>query len=161
MQISKNTVVTLDYQVHDTEGNLIDAGAEPLMYVHGGYDGIFPTLEEALQGKEVGASLKLKLEPGEAFGEYDAALVNVEPRDLFPEQIEVGMQFERASEDDEEEDMLYTITEIEADKVVVDGNHPLAGMALVFDCTVAEVRQATQEELAHGHVHGPGGHHHH
>ncbi len=161
MQIIKNTVVTLDYQVHDTEGNLIDAGAEPLVYVHGGYDGIFPTLEEALQGKEVGASLKLKLEPGEAFGEYDAALVNVEPRDLFPEQIEVGMQFERASEDDEEEDMLYTITEIEADKVVVDGNHPLAGMALVFDCTVAEVRQATQEELAHGHVHGPGGHHHH
>ncbi len=160
MQIIKNTVVTLDYQVHDTEGNLIDAGAEPLVYVHGGYDGIFPTLEEALQGKEVGASLKLKLEPGEAFGEYDAALVNVEPRDLFPEQIEVGMQFERASEDDEEEDMLYTITEIEADKVVVDGNHPLAGMALVFDCTVAEVRQATQEELAHGHVHGPGGHHH-
>ena len=161
MQIIKNTVVTLDYQVHDTEGNLIDAGAEPLVYVHGGYDGIFPTLEEALQGKEVGASLKLKLEPGEAFGEYDAALVNVELRDLFPEQIEVGMQFERASEDDEEEDMLYTITEIEADKVVVDGNHPLAGMALVFDCTVAEVRQATQEELAHGHVHGPGGHHHH
>ena len=160
MQISKNTVVTLDYQVHDTEGNLIDAGAEPLMYVHGGYDGIFPTLEEALQGKEVGASLKLKLEPGEAFGEYDAALVNVEPRDLFPEQIEVGMQFERASEDDDEEDMLYTITEIEADKVVVDGNHPLAGMALVFDCTVAEVRLATKEELAHGHVHGPGGHHH-
>ncbi len=160
MQIIKNTVVTLDYQVHDTEGNLIDAGAEPLVYVHGGYDGIFPTLEEALQGKEVGASLKLKLEPGEAFGEYDAALVNVEPRDLFPEQIEVGMQFERAAEDDEEEDMLYTITEIEADKVVVDGNHPLAGMALVFDCTVAEVRQATQEELAHGHVHGPGGHHH-
>ena len=161
MQIIKNTVVTLDYQVHDTEGNLIDAGAEPLVYVHGGYDGIFPTLEEELQGKEVGASLKLKLEPGEAFGEYDAALVNVEPRDLFPEQIEVGMQFERAAEDDEEEDMLYTITEIEADKVVVDGNHPLAGMALVFDCTVAEVRQATQEELAHGHVHGPGGHHHH
>ncbi len=160
MQISKNTVVTLDYQVHDTEGNLIDAGAEPLMYVHGGYDGIFPTLEEALQGKEVGASLKLKLEPGEAFGEYDAALVNVEPRDLFPEQIEVGMQFERASEDDDEEDMLYTITEIEADKVVVDGNHPLAGMALVFDCTVAEVRLATKEELAHGHVHGAGGHHH-
>ena len=160
MQIAKNTVVTLDYEVHDTESNLIDAGAEPLVYVHGGYDGIFPSIEEALQGKEVGATLKLKLEPGEAFGEYDAALVNVEPRDLFPEQIEVGMQFERASEDADEEDMLYTITEIEADKVVVDGNHPLAGMALVFACTVVEVRPATQEELAHGHVHGAGGHHH-
>jgi len=161
MQIVKNTVVTLDYEVHDTEGNLIDAGAEPLVYVHGGYDGIFPSLEEALQGKEVGATLKVKLEPGEAFGEYDATLVNVEPRDLFPEQIEVGMQFERASGDEDEDDMLFTITEIEANKVVVDGNHPLAGMALLFACTVTEVRLATKEELAHGHVHGAGGHPHH
>ncbi len=159
MQIAKNTVVTLDYEVHDTDGNLIDAGAEPLVYVHGGYDGIFPSIEEALHGKDVGATLKVKLEPSEAFGEYDAALVNVEPRDLFPEQIEVGMQFERAAENDED-DMLFTITEIEADKVVVDGNHPLAGMALLFACTVSEVRPATKEELAHGHAHGAGGHHH-
>ena len=159
MQIAKNTVVTLNYEVHDTEGNLIDAGNEPLVYVHGGYDGIFPSIEEALHGKPVGASLKVKLEPNEAFGEYDAALVNVEPRDLFPEQIEVGMQFERASEDGDD-DQLFTITEIEADKVLVDGNHPLAGMALHFACTVAEVRQATEEEITHGQVHGTGGHHH-
>lgn len=159
MQIAKNTVVTLSYKVHDSEGNLVDAGEHPLIYVHGGYDGIFPAIEEALHGMEVGANLEVKLQPDEAFGEYDAALVNIEPRDLFPDQIEVGMQFERAGEGDEE-DMLYTITEIEDGKVVVDGNHPLAGVALLFACTVDEVRLASPEELAHGHVHGPGGHHH-
>lgn len=159
MQIAKNTVVTLSYKVHDSDGNVIDAGEQPLIYVHGGYDGIFPALEEALHGKEVGASLELKLQPEEAFGEYDAALVNVEPRNLFPDELTVGMQFERAAEEGEE-DMLYTVTEIEDGKVVVDGNHPLAGMALLFACTIDEVRAATAEELAHGHVHGPGGHHH-
>lgn len=160
MQIAKNSVVTLDYQVHDSDGNLIDEGSQPLVYIHGGYDGIFPRIEEELHGKDVGAILKVKLEPEEAFGEYDAELVNVEARNLFPEQIEVGMQFERGSEDDDD-DMLFTITDIEGDKVVVDGNHPLAGMSLVFSCTVTEVRLANTEELAHGHAHGPGGHHHH
>lgn len=159
MQIVKNAVVTLDYEVHDVEGNLIDAGDQPLVYIHGGYDGIFPSIEEALHGQEVGAALKVKLEPDQAFGEYDAELVNIEPRNLFPEDIEVGMQFERAG-DEGEDDMLFTITEIEGDKVVVDGNHPLAGTALLFACTVAEVRMATQEELAHGHVHGAHGHQH-
>ena len=119
----------------------------------------FPRIEEELHGKEVGATLKVKLEPEEAFGEYDAELVNIETRNLFPDQIEVGMQFERGGNEDEE-DMLFTITEIAGDKVVVDGNHPLAGMSLVFACTVTEVRLATAEELAHGHAHGPHGHHH-
>lgn len=159
MQIAKNSVVTLDYKVHDSDGNLIDEGSRPLVYIHGGYDGIFPRIEEELHGKEAGASLKVKLEPEDAFGEYDAELVNIETRSLFPDQIEVGMQFERAGSADEE-DMLFTITEIEGDKVVVDGNHPLAGMSLVFVCTVTEVRPATEEELAHGHAHGPHGHHH-
>ncbi len=159
MQIAKNFVVTLDYQVHDSDGNLIDEGSQPLVYIHGGYDGIFPRIEEELHGKEVGATLKVKLEPEEAFGEYDAELMNIETRNLFPDQIEVGMQFERGGNEDEE-DMLFTITEIEGDKVVVDGNHPLAGMSLVFACTVTEVRPATEEELSHGHVHGPHGHHH-
>lgn len=159
MQITKNSVVTLDYQVHDVEGNLIDEGSQALVYIHGGYDGIFPRIEEELHGKDVGAMLKLKLEPEEAFGEYDAELVNIEARNVFPEQIEVGMQFERSGEDDEE-DLLFTITDIEGDKVVVDGNHPLAGMSLVFTCTVVDVRPATAEELAHGHMHGPEGHHH-
>lgn len=160
MQIAKNTVVTIDYKVHDSDGNLIDEGNQSLVYIHGGYDGIFPRIEEELHGKNIGATLQVKLEPEEAFGEYDAELVNVEARNLFPEQIEVGMQFERGGEEDEE-DMLFTITDIADDKVVVDGNHPLAGISLVFACTVIDVRPATTEELAHGHVHGPHGHHHH
>ncbi|MDR2240010.1 MAG: peptidylprolyl isomerase [Zoogloeaceae bacterium] len=169
MQIAKNTVVTLNYRVTDPDGNLIDEGRQPLVYLHGGYDGIFARIEEALQGKAVGAQLEVKLQPEDAFGIYDAELVRVESLSMFPEDIAVGMQFERAAEDGED-DMIYTITDIEGDKVVVDGNHPLAGTALIFDCTVADVRMATAEELAHGHVHdahahnshahGDGGHHH-
>lgn len=160
MQIAKNTVVTLKYSVTDSDGNVVDEGAMPLVYLHGGYDGIFPVLEEALQGKNVGDELKVKLQPEEAFGDYDAELVVIEARSLFPDNIEVGMQFERAGED-EDDGELFTITDIADDKVVVDGNHPLAGMALVFSCTVAEVRPASGEEVAHGHIHGPEGHHHH
>lgn len=159
MLIAKNTVVTLGYRVTDSDGNLVDEGSSPLVYLHGGYDGIFPRIEESLQGKTVGDKLEVKLQPDDAFGEYDAELVMIESRNLFPENIEVGMQFERAAEDGED-DELYTITEIADDKVVVDGNHPLAGLALVFSCEVSEVRAASAEEVAHGHIHGPGGHHH-
>lgn len=162
MQIAKNTVVTLDYRVTDSDGALVDDGDRPLVYLHGGFDAIFPRLEEALQGCDVGDALEVKLQPDDAFGDYDAELVAVEPRSLFPENIEVGMQFERAAEDGTDDGELYTITDIADDKVVVDGNHPLAGVSLVFSCTVADVRAATPEELAHGHVHdGPEGHAHH
>ncbi len=160
MQIGKDSVVTLNYRVSDTDGNLIDEGVEPIVYIHGGYDGIFPKIEELLQGKGLGESLDVRLEPEEAFGDYDAELVMIESRNLFPDNIEVGMQFERSSEAGED-DELYTITDIAEDKVVVDGNHPLAGMALMFSCTVADVRAASAEEIAHGHVHAPGGHQHH
>lgn len=159
MQVAKNTVVTLSYRVTDSDGNLVDDGAHPIVYLHGGYDGIFPRLEEALQGKNVGEALEVKLQPEDAFGDYDAELIMIEPRSLFPDNIEVGMQFERATEEGDDGE-LYTITDIADDKVVVDGNHPLAGMALVFACTVAEVRAATADEIGHGHVHGPGAHHH-
>lgn len=161
MQIAKDTVVTLSYQVTDPDGNIIDDGHNPLVYLHGGYDGIFSRIEEALHGKDAGEKVVVKLQPEDAFGEYDAELVRVEPISLFPDNIEVGMQFERGGEDEDSGDMLYTITDIADDKVVVDGNHPLAGIALVFDMTIADVRAATSEELLHGHVHGPGGHHHH
>ncbi|MBI4987004.1 MAG: peptidylprolyl isomerase [Rhodocyclales bacterium] len=162
MQIGKDSVVTLAYRVTDVDGNLVDEGAEPLVYLHGGYGGIFGKIEETLQGTGVGDKFEVRLEPEDAFGDYDAELVMVEPRNLFPDNIEVGMQFERAGEEGEdEEDELYTITDIADDKVVVDGNHPLAGMALVFSCTVTEVRVASAEEISHGHVHAPGGHHHH
>jgi FKBP-type peptidyl-prolyl cis-trans isomerase SlyD len=160
MQIGKDTVVTLNYRVTDSDGNLVDDGSHPLIYLHGGYDGIFPRIEEALQGKDVGEALEVKLQPEDAFGDFDAELVVVEARSLFPDNIEVGMQFERATEDGDDGE-LYTITDIADDKVVVDGNHPLAGMALVFSCTVADVRAASADEIGHGHVHGgDGGHHH-
>lgn len=152
--------MTLNYSVSDPDGNPIDEGKQPLIYLHGGYDGIFSRIEEALQGKGVGDQLEVKLQPEEAFGDYDESLVLVEPLSMFPENIEVGMQFERMTEEGEDE-IVYTITDIAEGKVVVDGNHPLAGTALVFQCAVAEVRQATAEEITHGHVHGPGGHHHH
>ncbi|MDD5248529.1 MAG: peptidylprolyl isomerase [Rhodocyclaceae bacterium] len=160
MQIGKDSVVTLNYRVTDVEGNLIDEGQEPLVYLHGGYGGIFGKIEEILQGKATGEHFDVKLEPDDAFGEYDAELVMIEPRNLFPDTIEVGMQFERATEEGED-DELFTITDIAEDKVVVDGNHPLAGIALMFSCTVADVRAASAEEISHGHVHAPGGHHHH
>lgn len=160
MQVAKNTVVTLNYRVTDSDGNLVDDGTHPIVYLHGGYDGIFPRIEEVLQGKEAGEAVELKLQPEDAFGDFDAELVVIEPRSLFPDNIEVGMQFERATEDGDDGE-LYTITDIAEDKVVVDGNHPLAGMALIFSCTIADVRQATADEIGHGHVHAGGGHHHH
>jgi FKBP-type peptidyl-prolyl cis-trans isomerase SlyD len=151
--ITKNAVVTLTYRVTDSDGNVVDKGSSPMVYLHGGYDGIFPRIEESLHGKAVGDKLEVKLQPNDAFGEYDAELVKIEERSLFPENIEVGMQFERASEDGED-DELYTITDITDDKIVVDGNHPLAGVALVFSCEVNEVRVASAEEISHGHIHG-------
>lgn len=160
MLIARNTVVTLKYNVRDVDGTSIDEGKAPMVYLHGGYGGIFDRIEEELQGKAVGDALEVKLEPDDAFGEYDAELVVIEPRQLFPDNIEVGMQFERGSEDGESDDALFTITDIADDKVVVDGNHPLAGIALVFACTVTAVRAATTEEITHGHVHGDHGHHH-
>ena len=154
MQVAKNTVVTLDYNVKDPDGVLVDAGQEPLVYLHGGFDDIFPKIEEALQDKKVGEAVVVKLQPDEAFGEYDADLIQVEPRKTFPKELEVGMQFEGLPESGDEDDaIIYRVTEIADDKVVLDGNHPLAGMALVFTCTVTGVRPASAEELEHGHVH--------
>ena len=154
MQVAKNTVVTLDYNVTDPDGELVDAGRDPLIYLHGGYDDIFPMIEEALQGKKVGESVVVKMQPDDAFGEYDAELIQVESRKGFPKELEVGMQFEGVPEGSDDDDILiYRVTEIADDKVVLDGNHPLAGMALVVTCTVTAVRPASAEEIEHGHFH--------
>jgi FKBP-type peptidyl-prolyl cis-trans isomerase SlyD len=161
MEIVKNTVVSLQYQMYDSAGELLDQtqDGEPMVYLHGGYDGIFPIVEETLQGKKAGDKIDVTMEPDDAFGEYDAELVRIEPQDVFPEEIEVGMMFE--ADDPESGDvMLFTVTEIADGKVVVDGNHPLAGKRIRFAATVSEVRAASPEELAHGHVHGEHGHHH-
>lgn len=155
LAITKNTVVTLDYQVTSIDGSVVDDGAEPLVYLHGGYDDIFLKIEEALEGKAAGDKLDVTLEPDDAFGEYEADLVKVEPAELFEDGIEVGSQVEA-----EHDDILYTVTEIADGKVVLDGNHPLAGVALIFHITVASVRAAEHEEITHGHVHAPGHHHH-
>jgi FKBP-type peptidyl-prolyl cis-trans isomerase SlyD len=160
VQIAKDTVVSLTYELLDTDGKTIEKADGPIDYLHGGYDGIFPAVERALSGKAAGEQCRVRLEPDDAFGEYDAGLVHLEPRSKFPESLSVGMQFEgRGSESGAS--LIYTITEVADDKVVVDGNHPLAGKTLEFVCTVTSVRAATKEELEHGHVHGAGGHHHH
>jgi FKBP-type peptidyl-prolyl cis-trans isomerase SlyD len=159
--IGKDTVVTLTYQLTTPAGELIEEATteSPAAYLHGGYDGIFPKVEEALEGKEEGTELDLVLEPEDAFGEYDAELVRVEPAHLFPPEVHVGMQLEGASEDGHHV-MLYTVTDLADGKVVVDGNHPLAGQSLRLRCVVGSVRAAAPEEVAHGHVHGAHGHHH-
>ncbi len=162
MKVEKNTVVSLQYQLFGADDELIEKTTDPISYLHGGYDGIFPAVEEALQGKNVGEHCVVKMEPDDAFGEYDHDLVRVEPRSVFPPNVEVGMQFEGGAEGDDDDDyMLYTVVEVTDKEVTVDGNHPLAGKALRFDCTIAGVRPATQEEISHGHAHGEGGHHHH
>jgi FKBP-type peptidyl-prolyl cis-trans isomerase SlyD len=162
MKIAKDTVVSLSYELIDMNGGaVLEKSSEPISYVHGGYDGIFPTVEEALHGKDVGDNVSVKMEPDDAFGEYEHELVRVEPRDLFPKDIQVGMQLEGGAEDADDEDyMLYTVVEITDKEVTVDGNHPLAGRTLNFVATVTGVRSASKEELDHGHVHGEGGHHH-
>ncbi|MBC3875412.1 FKBP-type peptidyl-prolyl cis-trans isomerase [Undibacterium flavidum] len=160
MKIAKNTVVTVEYSLSDTLGNLIEQGQEPMVYLHGGYENTLPKIEEALEGKDVGFNETIQVEPEDAFGEYDAELVKMEDRSRLPSPIEVGMQFEGTPDDDEDGDsLIFTVTEIAEDKVVLDGNHPLAGIALRFTLNVTDVREATKEEIAHGHVHGAHGHH--
>lgn len=161
MKIVKDTVVSLRYELTDAGGVLLEKIEEPVSYLHGGYDGIFPTVEEFLHGKEAGTEFDITMEPEEAFGEYDHDLVRVEPRNLFPANVAIGMQFEGGMEEEDDEDyVLYTVVDVTDDEVTVDGNHPLAGKTLRFSGVVTDVRPATQEELEHEHVHGEGGHHH-
>jgi FKBP-type peptidyl-prolyl cis-trans isomerase SlyD len=161
MKIAKDTVVSLNYELFDSTGELLEKVEEQISYLHGGYDGIFPLVEEALHGKNVGDKISVTMQPDDAFGEYDHSLVEVESRSSFPKEVAVGMQFEGAPEASDDEDfILFTVVDVTDDEVTVDGNHPLAGKTLTFNCTVAGVRQATAEELEHGHVHEPGGHMH-
>lgn len=161
MPIDRGTVVKLDYELKNGDGELLEDEGAQLEYLHGGYGGIFPKVEEALEGKDMGDEMAVTLEPVDAFGEYDAELLRVEPRDRFPEEIEVGMRFEGVPGDREDEALIYTITDITPESVVVDGNHPLAGERLWFKAKVSGMRKATQDELTHGHVHGDHGVHTH
>lgn len=159
MQVAANTVVSLHYELLDSKGELIEKTDAPIEYLHGGYDGIFALVEQALQGKSAGEPCVVYLQPVDAFGEYDESLVRIEPLAKFPPTIEVGMRFEGEAESSGEA-LVYTVTDIAEGKVVVDGNHPLAGMALRFHCKVESIRAATAEEMEHGHAHGAHGHHH-
>ncbi len=159
MQIAMNTVVSMTYELRDSEGNILESSADPVSYLHGGYDNICPRVEEELHGKSVGDTVEIGLEPADAFGDYDEELVQIEPASAFPtKDLKVGMQFE--GEDESGDVILYTVTDIQDDKVVVDGNHPWAGERVLFKATVTDVRSAVKEEVEHGHVHGAGGHHH-
>jgi FKBP-type peptidyl-prolyl cis-trans isomerase SlyD len=162
MNIFANTVVTLTFELYDSEGALLEATDEPITYLHGGHSGMLPKLEEALNLKKVGDAVSVDVEPVDAFGDYDPELVKVEAVDRLPPEVEVGMQFEAFANpgDDPGSGTVFTVTDIAEGKVVLDGNHPWAGKRLRFDCRILDVRAATAEELEHGHVHGAGGHHH-
>ena len=162
MKIEKNTVVFLRYKLTDAQNNIIEEPDSPMVYLHGGYEGTFPKIETLLDGQDVGYEASIQLEPAEAFGEYDPELLKIEPRARFPEPLEVGMQFEGVpddegetdSADDEDEPLIYTVTDVADSQVVLDGNHPLAGMALRFWVQVEDVRVATDEEIENRHPDG-------
>jgi len=146
-QIGNNSIVTLSYKLHDPDGVLLDNGDNPIVYLHGGYDGIFLPIELALNGKSVGDKVTVKLQPDEAFGEYNIELVHLEPVENLPQPLEVGMMIEGETEEEAGSSVFYTVTEIADGKAVLDGNHPLAGTALIFSGTVDAVRPATIEEM--------------
>jgi len=147
--ITKNCLVTLDYTVFDTENNLLDSGVTPLVYLHGGYGDVFEKIEKTLEGKSVGESIHIQLSPKEAFGEYKQEFVLIEERTMFEDDLEVGQNVEMVfSEDDESEIMLtYAVVEILEDRVILDANHPLSGLSIIFDGTVIGVRDATSDEI--------------
>ncbi len=162
MKIEKNTVVSLRYKLTDAQNNIIEEPDSPMVYLHGGYEGTFPKVETLLDGQDIGYEASIQLEPAEAFGEYDPELLKIEPRVRFPEPLEVGMQFEGVPDeegeadsiDDEDEPLIYTVTDVADSQVVLDGNHPLAGMALRFWVQVEDVRVATDEEIENRHPDG-------
>lgn len=149
MDIAANTIVSLDVELSDVWGNLIERSTEPVQYLHGGYNDIFPVVEAALLGKREKDAVEVRLEPEDAFGDYDEMLLRVQPRGAFPEALEVGMRFEGEAGGGDD-GLIFTVTDIADNQVVLDGNHPLSGMALKFACTVVGVRPATAEEIACG-----------
>ncbi|MFD1002840.1 peptidylprolyl isomerase [Ohtaekwangia kribbensis] len=156
MQITKNTVAAIHYTLRDNEGNVIDtsSGRDPLHYLHGAGN-LIAGMEEGLEGKIKGDKFQLKIEPAKGYGEKDPAMIQQVPRSAFGDQdVRPGMKFSTNHGN------VVTVTHVGLESVTVDANHELAGVELNFDVEVMEVRSATNEEISHGHVHGPGGHHH-
>ena len=160
MQIADRTVASFNYTLTNDAGEVLDSseGREPLAYLHG-KGNIVSGLEKEMTGKKVGDKFNVKVKPEEGYGVHNPALVQVVPREAFRgvDKLEAGMQF-RAESD--RGPMMVVVTAVQGDTVTVDGNHPLAGATLHFAIEITEVREASVEEVLHGHVHGPGGHHH-
>ena len=160
MQIAQDAVVLIHYTLKDDAGQTLDssAGGEPLAYLHGNGN-LIPGLERELEGKSAGDKLSVTIKPADGYGEYDKRLIQQIPKRSLKGvgNIHVGMQLHAQSS---EGVRAVTVTHIAGDMVTIDGNHALAGKNLNFEVEIADVRAATEEELSHGHVHGPGGHHH-
>ena len=160
MQISKQTIASIEYTLTNDAGEVVDTskGGAPLAYLHG-VGGMIPGLEEELEGKSSGDSLQVIVAPEKAYGPRDEKMVQDVSRDQLPAEveIEVGMQFQAQTDHGPH---VVTVMKVDGENVTLDANHPLAGTTLHFDVRVVEVRAATEEELTHGHVHGEGGHHH-
>ena len=161
MDISKNCIVTLNYTLTDDENETLDTsvGGEPLVYLHGAQN-IIPGLEEALEGRKKGDQFKVSIPAEKAYGEHMEEMIQNIPKNQFPseQELQPGMKFQANSP---QGPIVLTVVEVGETDILVDGNHPLAGENLNFDVEVADVRAATEEELNHGHAHGPGGHHDH
>lgn len=163
MQIAQHTVVTMTYTLTDDQGQVLDQAdaAQPFAYLHGA-DNIIPGLEKQLVGKQANDSLIVTVPPAEAYGEYDERMTQQVPRSMFEgvpaEQIVAGAEFHAQTGAGNQ---TIRIAAVDDNSVTIDANHPLAGVALTFDVTILDVRAASEEEVAHGHAHGEGGHHHH
>lgn len=157
MQITTGKVAAIHYTLRDNQGTIIDSseGREPLQYLHGAKN-LIVGMEEGLEGKIKGDKLNLKIAPEKGYGEKDPELVQKVPRSAFGgQEVKAGMQFST------NQGGVVTVTEVGLEQITVDANHPLAGVELNFAVEIVSVREATADEIAHGHVHGPGGHHHH
>jgi FKBP-type peptidyl-prolyl cis-trans isomerase SlyD len=157
MKISKDKVASIHYTLRDNEGTIIDSseGRDPLNYLHGAGN-LIAGMEEGLEGKSKGDKLNLKIQPDKGYGEKDESLVQKVPRSAFGgQEVKTGMRFST------NQGGVVSVTHVGLDSITVDGNHPLAGVELNFAVEVMDVRDATQDEISHGHVHGPGDHHHH
>jgi FKBP-type peptidyl-prolyl cis-trans isomerase SlyD len=148
MLIDDDVWVTVRYRLFDSQGDAIEPSERQLTYLQGGYGAVFPRIEQALEGHGVGYRTSLVLEPEDSFGDYDPELVRLASREDFPQELEVGMTFEGVpGDEDEEEAGMYIVTDFTDEAVVLDGNHPLAGMSLRFELQVLDVRPASEEEV--------------
>lgn len=145
--ITDNMWVTVRYSLFDSSGEPLETGEREVTYLHGGYGAIFEQLEQALAGKSTGDTLSVYLQPEDSFGDYDPELVRLAPRSAFPAEIEEGMTFEGIP-GEPPDGLMYIATDIAGDSVVLDANHPLAGMSVRFEMEVVDVRPASAEEIA-------------